>query len=259
MAPRMNAQIDFLWLYRELGIDPGCSPEAFKHAYRRRVSELHPDRNGTGLSGEEVLKSLNLGYAAALEFFHAHGRFPGAPLASVPRPHRQAPEAPAPQMQPVPAYPQRDADPSGAPRGGRQRRWLSIVLVSLVVLVVGSQLAGGDREGDAPAAVAPPLAPARPAQVQEPHAPAAAGSLWLGMQAEEVLDVLGEPTDTARDGQLWHYGPSWIRLSCREVVDWYSSPLKPLGDSSMHPRGSREDHPLAGACQELDPATARGR
>ena len=40
----MSAQIDFLALYRELGIDPTCSPEAFKHAYRRRVSELHPDR-----------------------------------------------------------------------------------------------------------------------------------------------------------------------------------------------------------------------
>ena len=259
MAPRMNAQIDFLSLYRELGIDPDCSPEAFKHAYRRRVSELHPDRNGTGASGEEVLKSLNLGYAAALEFFHAHGRFPGAPVASAGRPHRQAPEAPASQMQPAPADLPQDADPFGASRSGRQRRWLSIVLVSLVVLVVGSQLAGGDREGDPPGADAPPAARGQAAPVQAPRAPAAVGSLWLGMQAEEVLQVLGGPTDTARDGQLWHYGPSWIRLSCREVVDWYSSPLMPLGISSMHPGGSREDHPLAGACEELDPAAARGR
>ena len=74
----MSAQIDFLALYRELGIDPDCAPEALKRAYRRRVSELHPDRSGEGVAGEEALKSLNLGYAAALEFFHVHGRFPGA-------------------------------------------------------------------------------------------------------------------------------------------------------------------------------------
>ena len=41
LAAGASAQIDFL-PHREL-IDLTCSPEAFKHAYRR-VSELHPDR-----------------------------------------------------------------------------------------------------------------------------------------------------------------------------------------------------------------------
>lgn len=252
----MNAQIDFLSLYRELGIDPDCSPEAFKHAYRRRVSELHPDRNGTGLSGEELLKSLNLGYAAALEFFHAHGRFPGGPPA--PAPHQPS-GSPAPRTQPVQAdLPQEVVSPD-APRGGRQRRWLSVVLASLVVLVLGSQLAGGGAEDAAPAPDALSAVRTVAVQARAPRAPPASASLWLGMQAEEVLVELGEPTDTARDGALWHYGPSWIRLSCREVVDWYSSPLKPLGLSPMHSNGPREDHPHAGLCEELDPAAMRRR
>lgn len=177
----MSAQIDFLALYRELGIDPTCSPEAFKHAYRRRVSELHPDRGSEGHAGEEALKVLNLGYAAALEFFQAHGRFPGAP--------------PAPAAAP-------DADDTAA--------------------------------GAVPA-------------------------LWIGMSAREALDALGTPTDTTEDGRLWHYGPSWIRLSCREVVDWYSSPLKPLGHSPMHPDGDPDplDAERGIACLELDPAAHR--
>lgn len=259
----MNAQIDFFALYRELRIDPDCSPEAFKHAYRRRVSELHPDRSGRGMRGEEALKSLNLGYAAALEFFHAHGRFPGAPASPGQSPRRPAPGPPAPQVQPSPVQePSPDPGVPGQVAARRQRRWLSILLVALVVLVLGSQLAG--RDGDdgvdgAPSADAAP-APIRPAQARAPvPAHADAGSLGIGMWAEEVLEVLGAPTDTSEDGRFWHYGPSWVRLSCREVVDWYSSPLKPLGLSSMHPGSPGEEHPHAGVCGELDPAAGRRR
>lgn len=113
----MSAQIDFLALYRELGIDPTCSPEAFKHAYRRRVSELHPDRGSEGHAGEEALKVLNLGYAAALEFFQAHGRFPGAPPApAAARRRRVRPAAtPGPPRRPGwrPPQPRRRASGAG--------------------------------------------------------------------------------------------------------------------------------------------------
>lgn len=250
----MNAQIDFLALYRELRIDPDCSPDAFKHAYRRRVSELHPDRSGRGLPGEETLKSLNLGYAAALEFFQAHGRFPGAPATPVQARARRDAPGPAPQRQPSLIQPPTDADRPGPTAARRQRRWLSILLVALVALVLGSQLAGRDGDGDEGAASADPASAwTRPAQAPQPvHADA--GALGIGMRAEDVLEVLGAPTDTSEGGRFWHYGPSWVRLSCGAVIDWYSSPLKPLGLSSMHPGSPGEEHPHEEVCGELDPA-----
>jgi hypothetical protein len=26
----------------------------------------------------------------------------------------------------------------------------------------------------------------------------------------------------------WEYGPSWVAFQCGKVVDWHSSPLRPL-------------------------------
>ena len=241
----MSAQTDFLALYRELGIDPSCSPEAFKRAYRRRVSELHPDRTGEGMAGEEKLKLLNLGYAAALEFLQAHGRFPGAP-ASAPPPRAPGPATSLPRVQ-------AQHEPQDQPGARHQRRWLSLVLVALAILVVGAQLAGRDGGASAPASDGPHPAP-------EAHATATApleAALDTGLSADEVLHAFGGPTDTAQDGRLWHYGPSWIRLSCSRVVDWYSSPLKPLGLSSMHPDAPADADAREGGCAELDPALGR--
>jgi hypothetical protein len=255
----MTSQIDFFALYRELGIEPECSPEAFKHAYRRRVSELHPDREGA--AGEEALKLLNLGYAAALEFFHVHGRFPGAPAATA-RAGRHAAGGMPPRAAPAQGQPLHrvvvEEPPGGArrPPGLRPGRWLSIVLVALVVVaVVGTQVAGGGGEEEAPDAHA--WAPSRIATRTAVASPFPAAVIDVGMPAKDVLAALGTPTDTAEDGRLWHYGPSWVRLSCREVVDWYSSPLKPLGASPMHPDPPGEENERVGTCLEFDPATLR--
>src|SRR5690606_12070703 len=172
LAAGMSAQIDFLALYRELGIDPTCSREAFKHAYRRRVSELHPDRGSEGHAGEEALKVLNLGYAAALEFFQAHGRFPGAPPApAAARRPAPAPSAGAAATARPPRRGAGTAPPAGvaasATTAPGQRRWLSGVLVALVALVLAAQLAGRGDEGTA--------APADPARAGA-AAPRAAGT-----------------------------------------------------------------------------------
>lgn len=256
----MNPQIDFLALYRELGIDPGCSPEAFKHAYRRRVSELHPDREGS--AGEEALKLLNLGYAAALEFFHVHGRFPGAPA-------RSTRDRAVPAAQPHPAASVHVLHPvleggvdhgirsaGGRKAGLRPGRWLSIVLVALVVVVVlGAQMAGREDGAEVPEADA--WSPRRANAWSAAPAAHPAAVIGVGMPARDVLDAFGAPTDTAEDGRLWHYGPSWVRMSCREVVDWYSSPLKPLGASPMHPGSPGEENERAATCLELDPSALR--
>lgn len=79
----MAGDTDFLTLYAELGLAPGVSDlEALKHAYRRRVAQLHPDRAGADQGDPERLQRLNRLYGAALAFEQRYGRLPAATAAS---------------------------------------------------------------------------------------------------------------------------------------------------------------------------------
>jgi hypothetical protein len=75
---------DFGQLYAQLDLQPGCSLEELKRAYRRRIAELHPDRNPAQASpqaspdAEIPLSDLNSIYASALRFHKEHGRLPGS-------------------------------------------------------------------------------------------------------------------------------------------------------------------------------------
>nr|WP_233175480.1 hypothetical protein [Dyella sp. ASV24] len=50
--------------------------------------------------------------------------------------------------------------------------------------------------------------------------------LHVGMSTDDVRALEGEPV--AMHGDLWEYGPSWVRFDHDEVVEWHSSPLRPL-------------------------------
>ena len=71
---------DFARLYSELGLRPGCTLSELKHAYRRRIAELHPDRRGTmpPRPGDAHLPLTDLIalYAAASDF-GGHRSVPG--------------------------------------------------------------------------------------------------------------------------------------------------------------------------------------
>lgn len=67
---------DFSLLYSELELQPDCSIDEFKRAYRRRIAELHPDR-GESQDTDKLLSRLLALSSSALRFHRRHGRLPG--------------------------------------------------------------------------------------------------------------------------------------------------------------------------------------
>lgn len=67
-------------IYSELDLRPNCSLEEFKHAYRRRIAQLHPDRPGRRPGSPENLATLSdliWVYAMVTRFHRRYGRMPG--------------------------------------------------------------------------------------------------------------------------------------------------------------------------------------
>ena len=212
----MADDTDFIALYRDLDLAADCSLATLKLAYRRRVAELHPDRRGDDVAASAELKTLNLRYAAALDFARRHGRLPGAAAPASRRPAGTVAAA------------RRTAAASDArvERGGGGR-WLRFVLAVLVLagatwMFLPNPPVGGAVHNSGPAL---PVAGA-PAQ-------RAAAPLQLGMSPAQVLATQGEPL--VAEGMRWLYGPSWIVFECDQVADWYSSALRPLHVQHQRP------------------------
>lgn len=74
----MDAEFD--QLYSQLRLTPACSLDDLHRAFRRAVSELHPDRSGDpdDTEAQVRLRELIRLHARATEFHRRHGRLPGA-------------------------------------------------------------------------------------------------------------------------------------------------------------------------------------
>ncbi|MBB6188329.1 J domain-containing protein [Rhodanobacter sp. MP7CTX1] len=223
----MARETDFLDLYKILGLDPGCGLAEFKQAYRRRVAVLHPDRrddDGASAIAAERLQHLTAMYGAAMEFERQHGRLPGAP--PVRHPAVEASPSPAPALS-IARAPQ------------RRWRWLLVVAAALTFiawLLWDSGWLSGNAEPEP--ATTSQQSPSD-SHLADHHESASPSTIALGMDTDAVRAIEGDPMLVGEN--RWDYGPSWIRFEKDKVVDWYSSPLRPLKTPSPHPTPKRDD------------------
>ena len=214
--------IDFLRLYEELDLPPDTNIDGLKQAYRRRVSQLHPDRPlradaSRARQRTDELQRLTALYGAAIQFHRRHGRLPGAAApsrASSARAHLREPAA-----------------LNGPRRSPRTLLWM-IALVAFGSWLMLRDPAGVDDPGSANGATS--AATPAPAPLGRGHEPAKAALMPLktGMPSSDVLAVEGEPV--TRSDERWTYGPSWIAFEQDKVTSWYSSPLRPLKGARRH-------------------------
>ena len=211
-----------------------------KQAYRRHVAALHPDRQqGRPADARTAsrLQRLNAQYGAAMEFHRRYGRLPGAPQTASPGVPTGAREMSGVVRElPDPFAASRDAsfsraafqpEPSQATHRSHGRIAVLLVIVALGVLgwtMHTASLSSSSANADDDAA-------AQTGAGSVSHESASDGlMLHMGMSGDEVRALEGEPL--AMHGELWEYGPSWIRFEHDEVVEWHSSPLHPLHTES---------------------------
>lgn len=231
----VTQETDFLDLYRQLSLSPGCDLSALKQAYRRRVAALHPDRQpnlAVDANASARLQRLTAQYGAAMEFHRRHGRLPGAPTT------RAVTAGPASEGSPAgtdPFVALRGASPPvGAPMDaanrvvaakrrvrGRLAAWLVVAALGVLAWNLHSMSFRAGADGTSEEA-AQPSDKSAAAGDEATDAPA----LRLGMSADEVRAIEGDPVST--HGDLWEYGSSWVRFDHDQVVDWHSSPLRAL-------------------------------
>jgi len=206
----MGGETDFHKLYQELGLAPGCEMAALTLAYRRRISELHPDRHpaANDASSDERLRNLIALYEAAQHFHRRYGRLPGTAASFTPAPR--------------PVLPDRDyAEPP--PRASRSwAAWLAVPLLALLLWLAW--------DVEAPEPAPPPDGDGVGAHVAPD---VALLTLALGMDPDSVRSIQGAPPLDL--GDRWEYGPSYLRFEHRRLVDWYSSPLQPLKTATSRP------------------------
>ena len=130
---------DLTMLYSELGLKPNCSLAELQLAYRRRISELQPNRTGGAQSPEStaVLRELIGLYTTANRFYRRYGRLPGA------APHQSGVWSSA-----AVGARRRYADVSPPPSGNRAssqpRIALALAVMLLVLLFVLLAMASGE-------------------------------------------------------------------------------------------------------------------
>ena len=230
----MAGEIDFLVLYKILGLNADCELDEFKLAYRRRVAVLHPDRRVDGMNkgiAAERLQQLMTLYASAIAFQRQHGRLPGAVA-----PARVAAADSGVEASPSQAATAGHQDaqpelPKEAPR--RSRRWLVVAGCTALIWVMWPL----ERPAPVPSASTDVVTyGADENSKQDIVSPPP--TIALGMDADTVRANEGPPRDIIA-GERWEYGPSWIRFENNKVVDWYSSPLRPL-DGPARPLHGKE-------------------
>lgn len=211
---------NFERLYAELGVRPEAGPDVLRRAYRKRLRALHPDtrmEEAEQVRGSLHLTELQALYRQAMEMHQQLGRLPGAPPLQSARQERRlvfepATGSPHSQKAPVPS---------------RQRllAFIAAVLLGLLLWYLAVPWSASPERTQALHVSGPEAALAYPEPTQA-RSPEPVTRLKLGMKKEDVLQIQGAPIEMGE--QSWHYGPSWLRFEDGRLVDWYSSPLRPL-------------------------------
>ncbi|MHB8534183.1 MAG: DnaJ domain-containing protein [Sulfuricaulis sp.] len=227
----------FLQHYRTLGIEPGCTPDQLKNAYRRLVKAWHPDHYshqheaGSRANAERRMREINRAFRTLSDYRKRHGCLPAAEPAA-----GRVEEPFEPPFQSSNGNSQVDNEINwGKPApSGTHRRPLYFILLGVALGVIWAAWSAHQRgeptgemtsspEASEPTADASNTAPMNTAM---PVAPQKNSYFTVGSPLGKVYAVQGVPTRT-QDG-VWYYGKSMVFFEDGVVSRWEEDQDNPL-------------------------------
>lgn len=241
----MSRDSDFSRLFDALGVEPGCSWEEARRAYRRQAQSWHPDRfpesSPERAEAEKKFKRINRAYQILAAYWKQFGELPGqnrqgptaADASRTARKDATATGSPTPGAQSTPA-PARPASRAGTPASHSRYRGASlIVLVFLCVAVFGllyqeprNVPTDGPRAGSSRTGPAAPAQTAPPETLRLPRDDKIQPFFTIGSSMNKVHEIQGIPSRI--EGDTWFFGTSKVHFADGLVADWASSPSNPL-------------------------------
>lgn len=215
----------YLQHYQALEIQPGCSFEDLRYAYRRLVKEWHPDHFGHENRNlghaESKIKDINKAFRSLSDYYKENGCLPISPEEATDLNNSSAFLRPDNRQA-------KDRRPSHGKKA-------STFSVSLRLMIVGAVLGVGyvawktqAQEQNAPANLATPVnsVPTDQYQLGSRQSRETEEHFTVGSTLGDVIAVQGAPTSI--EGDVWHYGQSKVYMEKGAVAKWENDSDSPL-------------------------------
>lgn len=225
----------FLQYYRTLGIEPGCTPDQLKDAYRRLVKAWHPDHfphhdAGERAAAEQRMREINGAFRSLSDYHRRNGHLPE----SEPAAFKMKEPVASPFRQSSTHFEADSGNNSDqpAPILAGIRPWHFILLGAVLAILwaawSASQRDATLEETTPPEASepAPGTSNATPPTVAKPTASRNDSYFTVGSKLGKVYAVQGVPTQIKDD--VWFYGRSKVFFTDGTVSHWEEDPDNPL-------------------------------
>ena len=226
----MQQRYTYAECYRILDVNPACSWDELRRAYKVQIHQWHPDKfadkTAEKAAADDKIKGITTAHQQLVVFYREHGRLPESEVVVAPR------NLPQPERKRPRAAPPSNRSHHTATR--KRKSGIMPILVSIIIIVnVFWFLAPGD-DYQTPVTRAKPLTTAITPDAEnlptqsvltptEAEAPEIDDEfITYGSSIGEVISIQGAPT--LDEGNTWYYAESELYFEDGKVTGWRHAP-----------------------------------
>ena len=240
----MKQHYTYAECYRILDVNPVCSRDELRRAYKLQIHHWHPDKfadkSAEKNTADDKIKCITTAHQQLVIYYREHGKLPLPETADAPRKLPQ-PEVKERKRAPVDHSTRHSTQRSRQPpRSVKKSSGIAPILGAMIIAVVlfwfyapSEQLEPGLKQVKPLTVSSSNKAEALPISVQPGLAQQSVTAtvvaeefITYGSSIGEVINIQGAPTST--EGDTWYYAESELYFEAGKVVGW-----RHAGDSRL--------------------------